>query len=109
MPSKQSRKNRKKTAGRRPSRSMQSKRVEPKETTRFTEISREGSEPPVGNTDASVLIKDEDSDLEVGSSDSRINSQREVRIISDAIYDLRRTGITVLVSILALTLFVISN
>ncbi len=109
MPSKQSRKNRKKTTGRRPSRSMQSKKVEPKETTRFTEMSKEEPETPIVNTDSSVLIRDEPSDLEVGSSDIRINSQREARIISDAIYDLRRTGITVVLSIMALTLFVISN
>ena len=76
MPSKQSRKNRKKTAGRRAARWMQSERLEPHETPRFTEISREGSETPVGNTDASLLINDEDSDLEVGSSESIINSQR---------------------------------
>ena len=51
MPSKQSRKNRKKTTGRRPSRSMQSKKVEPKETTRFTEMSKEEPETPIVNTD----------------------------------------------------------
>ena len=109
MPSKQIRNNRKNTTGRRPSRSMQIKKLEPKETTRFTEKSRGEPETPNENTDSSVLISDEGNGLENGSSDSRTNSQREVRIISDAIYDLRRTGITVVISIVALAFFVISS
>ena len=109
MPSKQSRKNRKKTTGRRPSQSMQRKKSEPKDTTRFTEMSRGEPQVPIENTESSVLARDGGSDSEVSSFDSRINSQREVRIISDAIYDLRRTGITVVVSIVALALFVISS
>ena len=108
MPSKQSRKNRKKTTSRRPSRSMQVKSAEPKEKSRFTEMSLKDSQGQIQEVEPAILANDENNDSFVDSA-SNINSQREERIISDAVYDLRRTAVTVVISLVALSAFVISN
>lgn len=109
MPSKQSRKNRKKTTSRRPSRSMQVKSAEPKEKSRFTEMSVKDSKDQGQEVESATSTRDENVDSLVDSGSNRVNSQREDRIISDAIYDLRRTAITVTISVAALAAFVISN
>lgn len=108
MPSKQSRKNRKKTTSRRPSRSIQAKSVEPKEKSRFTEMSLKDSQGQIQEVEPAISGNDENNDSFVDSA-SNINSQREERIISDAVYDLRRTAVTVVISLVALSAFVISN
>ncbi len=109
MPSKQSRKNRKKTTSRRPSRSIQMKNVEPKEESRFTEMSLKDSKDQVHEMEPAVLTRDENNDSLVDSATNRFNSQREDRIISDAVCDLRRTAITTVMVLVALSVFVISN